>query len=61
MKEKEAADASDKCDSSDNTEIDESCVTEKSTLLPTSASIHDPISTMLGNSEVNLNSKPARP
>ena len=48
MKLKENAD---KSDSSDNTEIDESS-TEKSTLLPTSASIHDPISTILGNSEV---------
>lgn len=48
MKENENAD---KSDSSDNTEIDESS-TEKSTLLPTSASIHDPISTILGNSEV---------
>lgn len=52
MKEKENAD---KSDSSDNTEIDESSVdvNEKSTLLPTSASIHDPISTILGNSEVS--------
>jgi hypothetical protein len=49
MKENENAD---KSDSSDNTEIDESSSAEKSTLLPTSASIHDPISTILGNSEV---------